>query len=301
MKHPLQKNLTPVQSLILGDVGAEIGGLNISAMESNAQVGNAMEAIARKRTSKQVSPQDASTKVKTLLQNTGRPLPEQLRISLEGKFGVDLSRVRVHTGSKADAAVTAVQAEAFASGSNIAFASGKYDPSSGAGKELIAHEVAHVVQHMEGRIGTGSDVVNGVSVTTPFDSVEMEADSMAKDFIAQSSFDTGSETVGHSAVGNTSGGLVMRKVDPSLEEEKSPTIEEEKTESEPESEQQIVEPIPTEAPNNDGTKESEEEGEINSDDEYDSEEEEKRRKAAQKKRKQQNEKKKKEEESNQSC
>ena len=227
-----------VQSLLVGDIGAEIAGMSLSALDSNADVATSMDLIARKSSAHSNSPQDASEKVKNVLQRSGRSLPSQLQRALESKYGADLSNVRIHTGNQADAAARSVQAQAFASGMNIAFASGKYDPSSEAGKELIAHEVAHVVQHLEGRIGTGSETVNGVSVTTGADAVELEADSMAQDFMSSEIADS---AVGDSALssssGGSAGGVLLRRADPSLmqepvdEAEKGPSPEQQTAEA----------------------------------------------------------------------
>ncbi|HSK00988.1 MAG TPA: DUF4157 domain-containing protein, partial [Kofleriaceae bacterium] len=72
----------------------------------------------------------------------GRPLPDDLRTSMERAFGADFSSVRVHEGPHA----AAIGAEAFAQGEAIHFAPGRFDPVSAEGRELIGHELAHVVQ-----------------------------------------------------------------------------------------------------------------------------------------------------------
>ena len=77
---------------------------------------------------------------------TGTALPEKLRRDLEPRFGADFSDVRVHTGSRADALNRSLQARAFATGTDLFFRNGEYSPTSQAGQETIAHELAHVVQ-----------------------------------------------------------------------------------------------------------------------------------------------------------
>ena len=57
----------------------------------------------------------------------------------------DLSDVRVHTDDTADKLNNAVSARAFATGSDVYFAQGEYNPGSADGDKLIAHELAHVV------------------------------------------------------------------------------------------------------------------------------------------------------------
>jgi hypothetical protein len=65
---------------------------------------------------------------------------------MEDSFGTDFSRVRVHTSSQSDTLNRQLQARAFTTGSDIFFRSGEYKPTSGAGQQLLAHELTHVVQ-----------------------------------------------------------------------------------------------------------------------------------------------------------
>lgn len=64
----------------------------------------------------------------------------------------DFARVRVHTGSAAAASAENVRARAYTVGSEIVFGAGQYAPGTDAGRTLLAHELAHVVQ--QGRAGT---------------------------------------------------------------------------------------------------------------------------------------------------
>ncbi|MFB3921947.1 MAG: DUF4157 domain-containing protein [Terriglobia bacterium] len=81
-----------------------------------------------------------------VLRSAGQPLNTETRSFMEGHFGHDFSQVRVHADSKAAASTRAVDAAAYAVGSDIAFGAGRYAPGSVAGQKLIAHELAHVVQ-----------------------------------------------------------------------------------------------------------------------------------------------------------
>ncbi|MGW1944919.1 eCIS core domain-containing protein [Streptomyces sp. NPDC001940] len=58
----------------------------------------------------------------------------------------DFSRVRIHTDGRAGTSARAVNAVAYTVGSHIVFASGAYAPGTPAGRRLLAHELAHVVQ-----------------------------------------------------------------------------------------------------------------------------------------------------------
>ncbi|MFD3930852.1 DUF4157 domain-containing protein [Streptomyces sp. NPDC058614] len=76
----------------------------------------------------------------------GDPLGPPLQQAMEARFGLDLSRVRVHTGDRADVSARELHAHAYTVGEHIVFASGKYAPTSGPGHALLAHELTHVAQ-----------------------------------------------------------------------------------------------------------------------------------------------------------
>jgi outer membrane protein OmpA-like peptidoglycan-associated protein len=80
----------------------------------------------------------------------GRPLPNAVRAELEPRFGHDFGHVRVHTDDAAATSARALQARAYTVGSDVAFGAGQYAPDHAAGRELIAHELAHVVQQARG-------------------------------------------------------------------------------------------------------------------------------------------------------
>jgi hypothetical protein len=85
----------------------------------------------------------------------------------------DLSDVRVHTDDHADRLNRSVSARAFATGTDVYFAKGEYNPGSAAGDKLIAHELAHVVQQR------GAAQGGPLTVSEPGDAMETEADSVA--------------------------------------------------------------------------------------------------------------------------
>jgi hypothetical protein len=77
---------------------------------------------------------------------TGSPLAEGVRAPLEQAFGANFSGVNIHTGAVADSLNQSLQARAFTTGKDIFFRQGEYNPESSGGKELLAHELTHVVQ-----------------------------------------------------------------------------------------------------------------------------------------------------------
>ncbi len=105
----------------------------------------------------------------------GAPLPDGLRADLEHHLGVDLSPVRLHTDPQADTLSRSVQAEAFTTGTDVFFAAGRYAPGTSTGRELLAHELAHVAQQ-----ATGSAPADG-HVSHPEDASEQQARGLARE------------------------------------------------------------------------------------------------------------------------
>ncbi|SFV16959.1 eCIS core domain-containing protein [Pseudoduganella namucuonensis] len=81
---------------------------------------------------------------------TGAPLEDAVRGEFEQRFKADLSHVRIYTGPNAAFKAKELNAKAFSVGEHIAFAEGQYQPDTPEGKQLIAHELAHVMQQQGG-------------------------------------------------------------------------------------------------------------------------------------------------------
>jgi hypothetical protein len=79
-------------------------------------------------------------------QGQGAALDEAVRQDMETQFGRDLSNVHIHTDAEAAELCAQVGARAFTVGGDIFFAPGEYAPETAAGRELLAHELTHVVQ-----------------------------------------------------------------------------------------------------------------------------------------------------------
>jgi len=76
----------------------------------------------------------------------GQPLPSSVRSFMEPRFNADFSGVRLHTDARAAGLSRQLSAQAFTVGSDIFFARGQFQPESGDGRELIAHELTHTLQ-----------------------------------------------------------------------------------------------------------------------------------------------------------
>ena len=80
------------------------------------------------------------------LRGSGQPLPGSVRAFFEPRFGRDFGGVRVHTDFRAASVASQVNARAFTVGHHMVFGVGQYAPQDRAGKNLMAHELTHVLQ-----------------------------------------------------------------------------------------------------------------------------------------------------------
>lgn len=88
----------------------------------------------------------APVAVGRVIASPGRPLDGATRGLMEARFGRDFSGVRVHTDAEAARSADAVSALAYTVGPHVVFAAGRYAPGAAPGRQLLAHELTHVVQ-----------------------------------------------------------------------------------------------------------------------------------------------------------
>jgi hypothetical protein len=150
-----------------------------------------------------------------LRSSSGRPIDHDTRGSMESRFGVDFSQVRVHTDAGAAASARSVSASAYTVGNDVVFASGHYAPHTDQRQHLLAHELAHVVQQggtgdatsghesmkhssrsagqptagaarLQCRTATGGTrhVASGLRISSPGDTLEREADRIAEALVS---------------------------------------------------------------------------------------------------------------------
>ena len=97
-----------------------------------------------------------ANQIDSITQSGGQPLSRSSRNFFESRFGYDFGGVRIHTGGQASESARNLGAQAYTVGNNIVFGSGKYAPGESSGKQLIAHELTHVVQQS----GSGGKKLN---------------------------------------------------------------------------------------------------------------------------------------------
>jgi len=98
----------------------------------------------------------------------GQPLPTTFSRRFAADVGPLIERVRVHDDHAGAAVARRHGAIALAHGTDLYFAEGAYRPQTPTGRELIAHEIAHVVQQ------------HRLSGQPPGASAEAEADTAAR-------------------------------------------------------------------------------------------------------------------------
>jgi len=76
--------------------------------------------------------------------------------------------IRVHTDWNAARSASTLNAAAYTYGRDIVFAAGRYSPSTAGGRELLAHELGHVLRHGDGR-GTSAKIMRHVDVPSQKD------------------------------------------------------------------------------------------------------------------------------------
>ncbi len=164
------------------------------------QCKNKKKATLQRASNGQASSDIAPPIVHEVLRSPGLPLDSRARAFMEPRFGHDFGKVRVHTDDRANRSAQAVNALAYTVGPKIVFGAGLYQPGSASGRQLLAHELTHVVQQQGQafpehplRIGPSSD------------SHEQEAERMAS---------TSEDHAGLRAEGHSQGAIQRKAGDP---------------------------------------------------------------------------------------
>jgi hypothetical protein len=109
------------------------------------------EKVQNRSTALEVHDRTALESVREALRSPGQPLDASSRGYFEPRFGHDFSRVRVHSDAGAAQSARDINARAYTVGNNIVFGAGPFAPGEAAGRQLLAHELAHVVQNTAAR------------------------------------------------------------------------------------------------------------------------------------------------------
>jgi hypothetical protein len=96
------------------------------------------------------APQDSAVVPWVRPSGQGEPLGLPVRDFMEKRFGYDFNKVRVHRSPEASQSASQLHAHAYTVGNDIYFNKGQFQPDSEDGKQLLAHELTHVVQQFTG-------------------------------------------------------------------------------------------------------------------------------------------------------
>lgn len=112
-------------------------------------------------------------------ESAGQALESSTAASMGASLQADFSNVSVHTDAAAQQLCADTGSKAMTSGSHIYFGAGNYSPGTDGGRELLGHELTHVVQQSEGRAsGLAAKAEDDTSGSR--DGLEAEADHRGK-------------------------------------------------------------------------------------------------------------------------
>ena len=108
------------------------------------------------------------------LSGKGSPLSAKANTFFSSRIGFDFSDVKMHTGTDAAGSAKSIYAKAYNVANHVVFNEGRYQPETDAGKKLLAHELAHVVQQNSEKTLTRKDDAETAQECTA-GSVDLEA------------------------------------------------------------------------------------------------------------------------------
>ena len=130
-----------------------------------------LQAKSREDTTPEVT-NDLESQINAI-KGGGRPLSWSERSFFEPRFGTDFSNVRVHNDTRVASIARSVNASAFTFGHNVVFGVGEYSSDTLSGRQLLAHELTHVVQQRS-HPGSGGLVVRRRTVRHNYATSESE-------------------------------------------------------------------------------------------------------------------------------
>ena len=124
--------------------------------------------------------------VEQALQSTGQSMDKPTRSFMEERFGYDFSNVQIHNDLLAHQSATDINALAYTNNNHVVFGAGQYQPDTTGGKQLLAHELTHVVQQQSNSIQCKTSADAGIqNSNTLSDVVSTQNDTLQKDEIKE--------------------------------------------------------------------------------------------------------------------
>ena len=147
---------------------------NLQKKEDSIPIQTKCEACENEEKTIQKKATETKKQTNSRIENTlsatkgsGKPLAGNTKMQMEKGFGVDFGKVRIHNNATSAQMSNHLGAQAFTTGNDIYFNSGKFNPSSKSGKHLLAHELTHVIQQNKGMHNTIQRVCDNSPATVP--------------------------------------------------------------------------------------------------------------------------------------
>ncbi len=144
---PLPDNGSAIASIEAGEGPAIVESENVGTPENKEEEIVQAALQPGQLRSQQTNP---AHNVAAQLSTGGRSLDLGIQQKMNNFFGRDLSSVRIHDSGRANNLTSSFGAQAFTVGNKIAFNSGRYQPGTVKGQQLLAHELTHVCQQSDG-------------------------------------------------------------------------------------------------------------------------------------------------------
>src|SRR5262249_47136366 len=123
--------------------------------------------------------------VHRVVNSPGQALDRSTRSWMESRFHRDFSDVRIHHDARAAESARTLNAQAYTVGQNVVFDTSQYQPHTRAGRELLAHELAHSLQQHKTIPPSGA-----LRMGETHEAAEREADASARRIVSGGSYRT---------------------------------------------------------------------------------------------------------------
>jgi hypothetical protein len=143
------KELEPESQRSIQRQSTGLNPFNISVYEPGTTPPPPIQTVQAKGDNIKAAPGNIEDTIKSK-KGSGEELADNVKEPMETAFDANFSRVKVHTDGESDQLNKSLNSRAFATGQDIFFSQGAYNPGSRDGQELLAHELTHIVQQNGG-------------------------------------------------------------------------------------------------------------------------------------------------------
>ena len=139
------KELEPESQRSIQRQSTGLNPFNISVYEPGTTPPPPIQTVQAKGDNIKAAPGNIEDTIKSK-KGSGEELADNVKEPMETAFDANFSGVKVHTDGESDQLNKSLNSRAFATGQDIFFSQGAYNPGSRDGQELLAHELTHIVQ-----------------------------------------------------------------------------------------------------------------------------------------------------------